>query len=212
MTVRLLLVRHGQTKWNAQHRFQGQSDLPLTETGRRQALAARQRLVGEEIHAAYSSDLRRAWETAETIVAPHELSLRAEPRLREIYFGAWEGLTYDEIVERHPEALAAWEADPLNVPPPGGEALSQVASRVQAALDEIARAHRDETVLLVGHGGALQVLISLVLGLLPTTPWRFRLDSCSLSEIRLRPEGPVLIRLNESCNLVEPEDDSDRTL
>ena len=212
MTLRLLLVRHGETEWNAQNRFQGHSDLPLSEMGKRQALAARRKLAREELHAAYSSDLRRAWETAEIIAAPHQLPLRAEPRLREIHFGEWEGLTSDEIRERYPEASAAYMVDPVNVPPPGGEALSQVATRVQAALDEIVRAHQDETVLLVGHGGTLLVLISLVLGLLPATPWRFRLDSCSVSEIHLLPEGPALIRLNESCDLIEGEETDGPTL
>ena len=206
--VRLLLVRHGETEWNAQGRYQGRSDVPLSEIGRQQALAARDRLAGEEIHAAYTSDLQRAWETAETILGPHGLSLYAEPRLREIYFGEWEGLTYDEIVHRYPKALAAWEADPVNVPPPGGEALSQVVTRVQAALSEIAAAHQDQTVLLVAHGGALQVLICLVLGLLPVIPWRFRLGACSLSEVCLYPAGPVLTRLNESSSLVKAEDES----
>lgn len=204
--MRLLLVRHGETEWNAQARFQGQSDVPLNEEGRRQALAARRKLANAEIKAVYASDLQRAWETAEIIVAVHGLSIHAEPRLREQNFGKWEGLTYEEIEERYPKALAGFRADPVNMPLPDGETLRQVAARVQEALAEIIHAHADDTVLLVAHGGTLQVLISLILELLPATPWRFRLAPCSLSEILWGEEGPVLVRLNESCDLVEPED------
>jgi alpha-ribazole phosphatase len=201
--IRLILARHGATAWNAQDRYQGQADVPLDKTGRRQAVALGRRLAREGIDAIYASDLLRAWDTATAIAAHHDLPLRAEPRLREIDFGNWEGLTYGEISRRAPQALAAWEADPLNVPPPGGENLGQLTGRVQAALDDIARAHQDQTVLLVAHGGTLQVLLCLAIGLAPRARWQFRLDAASLSELFLYADGAVLTRLNDSSHLVE---------
>jgi alpha-ribazole phosphatase len=205
--VRLILARHGETAWNAEGRYQGQADTVLNEMGRQQAAALRQRLAGEEIHAVYASDLQRAWKTAAVIAKPHGLPVRSDPRLREIDFGAWDGLTYDEIGQRYPQALAAWKADPLSAGPPEGENLSQVTTRVQTALDDIVRVHQDQTVLLVAHGGSLQVLLCLALGLVPRARWQFYLGAASLSELRLYEDGAVLVHLNDSCHLAVVDDE-----
>jgi len=194
--VRLILVRHGETEWNAEGRYQGWTDVPLNETGKRQAVALGRRLAREDIHAIYASDLRRAWETAMIIAAPHGLPVRSERRLREIDFGIWEGLTYSEIKQRHPQILTAWEADPLSVVLPGGESLGQVSTRIQATLKDIAQAHQDQTVLLVAHGGSLQVLLCLALGLVPQARWQFLLEAACLTELCFHEEGAVLVRLN----------------
>lgn len=202
--VRLILVRHGETAWNAQGRYQGQTDVPLSEAGKQQAAALGCRLAREEIHAVYASNLRRAWETATCIATPHGLPVRAEPRLREVSFGAWEGLTYGEIQERYPQALAAWEAGPLNVAPPCGETLAQVAERVRSALHDVTCAHGEQTVLLVAHGGSLQALLCLALGLAPEARWQFRLDVASLSKLYLYDESAMLMCLNDAHHLASP--------
>ncbi|MBL7202461.1 MAG: alpha-ribazole phosphatase [Anaerolineae bacterium] len=202
--IRLLLVRHGTTAWNRKGRYQGQSDVPLDETGMQQALALRSRLAREEIGAIYASDLQRAWQTASAIAAPHSLAVRPEPRLREIDFGIWDGLTYSEIERRYPEVLAAWEADPLNTAPHRGESLGQVSARVRVALDDIARVHEGRTVVLVAHGGSLQVVLCLALGLVPKARWQFRLSAASLSELQLYEGGAVLTRLSDCSHLVVP--------
>lgn len=199
--ARLALVRHGETAWNAQARYQGRADLPLSDAGQRQAVMLARRLAREDIHAVYASDLQRAWEMAVTIAAPHGLPVRAEPRLLEMDFGDWEGLTYDEVQERYPQALAAWEADPLNMAPPGGETLAHVVARVQSLLDDVVRIHPDHTVVLVAHGGPLRVLLCIVMGLDPRAHWQFRLDVASLSELYLYDEGAVLTGLNDTHHL-----------
>lgn len=199
--MRLILVRHGETAWNAQRCYQGRTDVPLNEAGRRQAAALAQRLVREEIHVVCASDLQRAWETARAIAASHGLPLCSEPRLREMSFGDWEGLTYQDIQRRYPQALIDWEADPLNSAPPGGETLAQVAARAESVLDDLFGRHQDRTVLLVTHSGLLRVLLCLVLGLAPEAHWRFRLDIASLSELHLRNENAVLVRLNDTHHL-----------
>ena len=199
--VRLILARHGETTYNMQARYQGQTDLPLSNAGQQQAVRLASRLAQEEIHAIYASDLRRAWETAATVATSHGLPAHADVRLREMGFGEWEGLTYDEIQERYPQHLATWEADPLNIAPPGGETLTQVAARVQSFLDDITRAHQEQTVLLVAHGGPLRVLFCLALGLSPQAHWRFGLSVASVSQLCLHNGDAILTQLNDTSHL-----------
>ena len=124
--MKLLLVRHGQTDWNINRRFQGQSDVPLNEVGRQQATALANRLSREHIDVLFASDLQRAHETARIIAAQHACEIRLDARLREINFGAWEGLTYDEIKHNDPAVLAAREADIFTTAAPDGETLNQL--------------------------------------------------------------------------------------
>jgi alpha-ribazole phosphatase len=199
--TQLLLARHGETAWNAARRYQGQTDVPLNAVGRHQADALAQRLSGEEISAIYASDLQRAWETAAAIAAFHNLSIQADPRLREIRFGDWEGLTSEEIKERDPESLTAWYDDPLQASPPGGETLNEVAQRAGAALAEITAHNPDKTVLIVAHGGILRVLLCLALEVSPTNYWRFRFGLGSLSEVSVEQTGTTLHSLNDTTHL-----------
>jgi len=205
--MRLILIRHGETIWNAERRYQGVSDVPLSARGALQAQRLAARLARESIGFIYSSDLERAWQTAARIAAEQGVPVRAEPRLREMDFGEWEGLTYAEIQERQPQALARWERDPSGVAPPGGEHLMHLAARVQAMLEGL-RQHNDaETVLLVSHGGPLRVLLCLALGLAPSEHWCFRLDPGSVSELYLYPQGAIIALLNDRHHLVEDPDD-----
>jgi alpha-ribazole phosphatase len=182
--------------------------MPLSPQGRAQAWALAGRLAAEDLDTICASDLQRAWQTAEVIAAPHGLAVRAESRLREVDLGAWEGLTYDEIKQRYPQTLAAWQAHPLITTPPDGESLAQVAARVGEALDDIAQTYQGQAVLLVAHGGSLQVLLCLVLGLVPQARWQFRLNPGSLSELYLYDEKTaILTLLNDTCHLAEVEND-----
>lgn len=209
MTTRLLIVRHGRTAWNTDGRFQGQLDIPLDEVGQAQAAAVAKRLAKERPMVIYASDLSRAWQTARSIQnAIAEANqpcptppLVLEPRLREMHFGEWQGLTYAEIQACQPAALAAWEADWLNNAPPGGETLEQLVERVLAVYHEILAAYPDGTVLLVGHGGALQALLCLALGLPPERFWQLQLDNTGLADLRIYPEGAILNLFNDICHL-----------
>jgi len=200
--IRLILVRHGQTAWNAQARYQGQADVPLDNVGQGQAKALGRRFTDEAIDVVYASDLQRARMTAQSIGASHDLPVLADPRLREMDFGAWDGLTYEQIQARDAEALAAWQSDPLRISPPGGETLAQVAARAGSVLDDVVRIHQKQTVLLVSHGGLLRLLLSLAMGLDPQALWRFRLDIASISELHLYPGDAVLVGLNDRHHLV----------
>ena len=199
--VRLLLVRHAATAWTAQRRFQGQTDVPLSPHGHRQVTGLTRRLMTETIHTLYASDLQRAWETARAIAAPHALVVQSEPRLREIAFGRWEGLTYAQIQQRDAQRLAAWERDQLHSAPPEGETLLHMTERVRAAYTDMVTAGQDKTVGLVAHGGPLQVLLCLARGLTPQAYWQFAMAPASLSELCVYEQGAILTSLNDTHHL-----------
>lgn len=154
----LLLIRHGQTDWNLEGRYSGQSDVPLNETGHKQAQNVAERLRGERIDAFYSSDLVRAYKTAETIAQAHNLPVHTERRLREINQGEWEGMLFADIRARFAREFERRAANPLDVAPPGGETVGEVKQRVLAALDDIVNEHPDGRVLIASHGLALAII------------------------------------------------------
>jgi alpha-ribazole phosphatase len=201
LTLRLILARHGQTDWNAQRRYQGQMDIPLNETGCQQAAALARCLADTDLDAIYASDLQRAKMTAQAIAQLHGQTVVPEPRLREMSFGVWHGLTFNEIQERETDKLTAWLADPMHVAPPEGETLAEVTARVQSALDDTLQAHPEGTVLWVAHGGVLRVLLSLALGLEPQGHWRFQISVASLAELWFYNSGVTLTRLNDTYHL-----------
>jgi alpha-ribazole phosphatase len=199
-SIRLLLVRHGQTDWNVRRRYQGQSDTSLNDTGKAQAAAVARRLAGEEIHAIYASDLQRAWQTAQVISGELGMTVQPEPGLREIHFGLWEGQTHEEILSQYAEEHATWVAN-SEYAPPGGESFGQVAERLDAVLAQIWRDHQNQTVLLVGHGGALTTMICRALELPVQMRWKMRLESTSVSELILYEGTTILMHFNDTHHL-----------
>jgi alpha-ribazole phosphatase len=157
--TKLILVRHGETDWNIAGRYQGQADPPLNAKGRAQAEELAAQLTGTHIDAIYSSDLQRARETAETIGRKLNLPVQIDKGLREMNQGEWEGLLVADAQARSPREWAARKSDPLNARAPGGESVAEVASRIRAAIDETARKHPAETVLIVSHGLALATFL-----------------------------------------------------
>lgn len=161
--MRVWFVRHGETEWNRTKRYQGHSDIALNERGRRQAQEAAQALAAEPLQAVYSSDLVRAVETARAVAAPHGLEVRTLPGLRELHFGLWEGLRYEEIMARWPEQLQQLYDHPESGEAPEGEGFAALAGRAWAALADISRRHGpDEAVAVVAHGGTIRVLLCLL--------------------------------------------------
>jgi 2,3-bisphosphoglycerate-dependent phosphoglycerate mutase len=154
VTTTLILARHGETDWNRDGRFQGHADPPLNATGRAQARRLAEVLADEAIDAIYSSDLRRAHETAEIVAARHGLGVVVDPDLRERDVGEWSGLTMPEIEERYPDELRRFREEGTSV----GESREALAQRVVAAVRRIADAHPAGQILVVTHGGALRTL------------------------------------------------------
>jgi alpha-ribazole phosphatase len=154
----LLLIRHGQTDWNLQGRYTGQSDIPLNQTGRDQACATAAELERKPPDVIYSSDLIRAQDTARLIAQACHLPVHTDARLREIHQGVWEGMHFDEIKARFAQQFAERQADPLSVAPPGGETVGQVRARVLAAVRDIVQRHPHGRAAIVAHGLALALI------------------------------------------------------
>jgi probable phosphoglycerate mutase len=150
-------VRHGETDWNVEKRLQGQLDVPLNAVGRAQARAVARSLAAEHFSAIYSSDLSRAMDTARAIAEGLGLTVRASPSLRERHFGVYQGLTQDEARQSDPEGYARYRGREPDHVIPGGESLKHLAERITASLTELALAHSGETILLVSHGGVLDI-------------------------------------------------------
>jgi broad specificity phosphatase PhoE len=198
--VRLLLARHGQSVWNEVKKFQGSTDIELSDLGRAQAAALGRGLRGRRLSACYVSPQRRAVETAEIALAEARVPLTHVEELRELSLGEWEGRTVDEIKSRDGDPYAAWVAAPLDCPPPGGEPIPDVCARVRRAIDGIAAQHqRGDDVLIVAHGGVISVYACWLLGASFNQLWRLRVDNASLTTVK----PPRLASLNETSHLGE---------
>jgi broad specificity phosphatase PhoE len=154
----LFLSRHGETDWNAEGRWQGHADQPLNEHGLAQARGLAHRLRGTRLDAIYSSDLQRSRATADVVAAEHGLTVVALPELREVDVGEWSGLTRADIEERWPERFAAWRDGGRGWL--HGESYEEMAARVIACLDRLAREHDGGRLLYVGHGGTIRGVLA----------------------------------------------------
>jgi len=201
--ARLMLVRHGQSTWNREHRIQGQLDPPLSEDGRRQAELLANRLAGRRFAAFYSSDLKRAFETAESIGGVIGLRPTPTPALREIFLGEWEGLRAGELAVRFPDAWARWNQEPDWDLVPGGEGAAVFEARVEAALDAILDRHPHEDVLVVTHGGVIQVALHRVIGRSSQGLFAFKIQNASISLIE-RSDGRSVIGGSNDIGHLEP--------
>jgi broad specificity phosphatase PhoE len=158
----LLLVRHGETDWNRDRRFQGHADPPLNDKGREQANALAQELAAEGIELVYTSDLARARETAEIVGARLGANVLLLRELREIDVGEWQGLTWPEIERRYPEGARSWHERGYGWE--SGETYDELGERVVAALRRIATKHPEQRVLVVGHGGTIRATRAFIEG------------------------------------------------
>jgi broad specificity phosphatase PhoE len=194
----LFLARHGETEYNHEWRFQGRSDLELNQTGRRQAERLRRRLSLEKIDLIYTSNLKRAAETAEIIADGCGLRVAPRENLAEISFGEFEGMTYAEIVKRYPE----WRPDSFDFTAYGGESLEQLGQRIRAFEKELRGDNpADADILIIAHSGPLCVLLCVLLGMDIENWRRFRLAPASLTMVEAVEREPVLTRLNDVSHL-----------
>ncbi len=203
--TKLFLVRHGQTEFNRLQRYQGQIDNPLNEAGFAQAAALGQRLKDFQFQAVYSSDLLRARQTSEAILKNHPGISRPilVPELREINGGKFEGLKWEEILEKFPGEARLWQEDRLKYGPPGGENLAEVVERVKFFLGQlqIEQPGEESQVLVVTHGGILGVLLCHLLGMDLNRIWQWRNDPCSLTLLGLYPAGAIVSLVNDTAHL-----------
>jgi phosphoserine phosphatase len=200
--MNILLVRHGETPWNHEGRYQGRTDIPLSETGRHQVSALGERLKPVEIHAAYASPLSRARHTADAILRGRDLSLHIDEGLIEISHGAWEGQLASDVEISHAEMFGVWRSRPGRTSPagPGAETLGDVETRAWAVLERVCDAlGPDQTVLIAAHDAVNRVLLCRVLGLPLDRIWSFRQAPAALNVLA----GPSIaelqvVRLNDA--------------
>jgi broad specificity phosphatase PhoE len=201
--VRILLARHGETVFNVEGRWQGQSDSPLTERGLAQSRELARALAGEPIAAIYSSDLGRAFQTAAEVAALHDAPVFADRRLREIDTGAWTGKGRAEIAAEFPGGLEAWATKPASMRLPQGETLFDAQARALAFFAERMPAHADQTVVVVSHGAIGQAILVTAMGGTLDDLWlKQRVDNCQISRLEWTPsQGLRLLQLSDVRHL-----------
>lgn len=196
-----MLVRHGQSIWNQVHRIQGQLDPPLSDLGRRQAALLAARLTGRPFAGFYASDLLRAFETAEIIGGAIDLAPTPLRSLQEVFLGEWEGLTTEEIGARYPQAWAAWVKEPRWDLVPGGEGEEAFDIRVAGALEDIARRHDHGDVLVVTHGGVIQVALHRAVGKPSRGIFPFKIQNASITILERRDGRSIVAGVNDIAHL-----------
>lgn len=191
----LYLVRHGQVEGFEEKRYNGQGDVPLTATGQAQFNLLQMRLQNKEIRAVYSSDLSRCLEGARLLGHPFGLEPLALPALRELDIGTWEGKTWEELQEKHPDDWQSRLSDIVNYQVPGGESLISMAERVRGALKEILERHPGEALILVAHGGVNRVIILDAIGASLERLFHIEQDFGCLNLIDYYPDGQAVVKL-----------------
>ena len=200
--TRIIAVRHGETAWNVDTRIQGQLDVPLNDNGRRQAQRlARALAASEQISAVYSSDLSRAWDTAQSIAAAVGLQTITELGLRERGFGSFQGKTFTELETQWPDETARWRTrDPVWAPPEG-ETLVAVRERVERATHALAQRHIGSQIVLVAHGGVLDMMYRCAAGLDVRAPRTWALGNASINRLLWTPQGLTLVGWADTAHL-----------
>lgn len=188
--MQIVLVRHGATDWNLQHRCQGSSDRDLSDVGLRQAEEIAALLRPETLHGIYSSDLKRARRTAEVISAHHSLPVIIEKSIRELDHGHLEGLTFNEIKQHHGEFLVRWRSEPAELQVPGGERLADVAERAWLGLHRIVMRHEpSDTIVVVSHNFPIVGIVCRITGTHLNEYRNFHLDPCGMSRLNRNGDG-----------------------
>jgi broad specificity phosphatase PhoE len=179
--LELLIIRHGETAWNAGEVFRGRVQIPLSEKGIKQAELLGQYLSEKKINAIYCSPLERAVKTALPIAKKQNLEVKALDGLNDLDFGEWEGLSVPEVKIRYKEAYEYWLKRPDVAPIPGGETIETARKRVMKALDEIMTAHKEGTLVIVTHRVIAKILECALLGLDNSHFWYIDQDTCGVT-------------------------------
>ncbi len=188
----IYIVRHGVTNYNQENRFQGQLDIPLNDEGLAQVAKLGNYFQKRPVDVIYSSDLKRAYQTAEAIARAKDLQIRILPGLREVNVGKLEGMTWAEVKENY----SNWVKSGHNHGYPGGETRLDIENRVKNTWEYIAKRHSNENVVLVSHGGIIKSLICLLLGINNENRSRFVIDNSSVTRIIYNDSGYKVKSLN----------------
>ena len=202
--TRIIAIRHGETTWNVDGRLQGHLDIPLNDIGLWQAKQAAQALVDEDIAAIYSSDLQRAYVTAQAVANVTGKPLKADAGLRERCFGEFQGKTFQDIEAAYPEAAQKWrKRDPSFVLGGTGESLLTLRDRIASTVDKIASLHEGEQIVIVAHGGVLDVLYRLATRQDLQAPRTWELGNAAINRLLWTPDGLTLVGWADTAHLNE---------
>jgi 2,3-bisphosphoglycerate-dependent phosphoglycerate mutase len=213
--TRILAIRHGETLWNVDTRIQGHLNIDLNETGRWQAERVGLALADEPIHAIYSSDLQRAFETAQAIAtAPARLAARTPSpqrvtphlQLRERHFGHLQGKTWLEIETEYPEECKLWRGRDPHWAPKGGESLTALRERIRNCVNELASQHLGEQIVLVAHGGVMDALYRLATNQSVEAPRTWHLGNAAINRLLWTPQGLSLVGWGDVSHFDEAQD------
>jgi probable phosphoglycerate mutase len=189
MSTKILLIRHGETAWNAVRRLQGHTDIALNDEGLRQAEALARALADERIDAVVASDLQRAMQTAQAVASLHQLPLHTDAELRERCYGGFEGLLYSDIERRYPAEYALWQARDIDAVMPSGErdaeSFRQFYRRSVDAIVGWGGRHAGRTVVVVAHGGVLECAYRAAVGMSLDSPRDFQVKNASINRFTL---------------------------
>ena len=197
----IILVRHGETEYNASETFRGRADVPLNENGLRQAELLGKFLGSEKIDAVYSSPLQRAVRTAEAVAAPHDLRVNTIDSLNDIDCGEWQGLTLKEVHNKYGDIYQDWLDTPEQVKIPGGESLEDVRKRVLPFVQDAVMRCGEGKIILVSHRVVCKVLICALLRLDNSSFWSFKMDTCAVTRFNFDGNRVVLITHNDTSFL-----------
>lgn len=209
--TRIVAIRHGETAWNAESRLQGHQDIALNPQGQRQADTLAQALRDEGLVAVYSSDLARAWQTAQALAEPLALALQADVGLRERCFGEFEGLTYAQIDARWPEQARRWRQRELDFVPVGAESLGHFHARCVTTLDRLAAAHVGQAIAVICHGGVLDSFYRAANRLALKLPRQWTLGNATINRLLHTPQGLRVVGWNDAGHLDTPACDETST-
>ena len=199
--TRIIAIRHGETAWNVDTRLQGHLDIALNDVGLWQARRVAQALADEPLDAIYASDLLRAWQTAQAIAEVADCPLLPHTGLRERGFGAFEGKTYAEIETTWPEMSQQWRKRVPDWAPPGGESLLTMRERVLATASSLAARHIGGQVVLVAHGGVMDMLYRLATGQDVQAPRAWQLGNAAINRLLRTPDGFTLVGWSDTSHL-----------
>ncbi|MHB1000912.1 MAG: alpha-ribazole phosphatase [Armatimonadota bacterium] len=198
----IYLIRHGEVAWNKEGAYVGATDLPLNETGRKQARLLAEHIKHHQISAIYSSDLQRASETAEIIAEKYTLHVQATPLLREVNYGEWEGLTEAAISSRYPDIFAQWRVNAADTRIPGGETFREMLERSLSVFTRITEDYPDENVLIVAHKSVNRVILCHLLGMDINGYKRIGQENSCVNIVQRRKNGDMVIQtINDRCHL-----------
>ena len=198
----IVIIRHGEPEWNQTGRFQGHSDVPLSEMGRAQAEALGRNLMLDHVDAIYASDLIRAMDTAAPLAARFGLSITPDPLLRELHFGAWEGRTFSDVNAESPNAMKRFYNDPERVEIPDSEPFPDFQKRVAGRVRAIAEQQRGKRVVIVSHGASIRILLADILVMPIRSIWHISQLNTAVNKIRFEDDGFAVVTLmNDTSHL-----------